>query len=61
MRYTEPTGRVSLTFVTVKEDARYMAVEKRCWIALGTVDNKGVAVVGHERNFAHGDFVLYRL
>ncbi|MND83910.1 hypothetical protein D3C80_757860 [compost metagenome] len=51
------TGRVSLTFVTVKEDAR-ATVQLRNDNTLSTVDNKGT-VVGHERNFAHVDFLFF--
>ena len=51
------TGGVGLTFVTVKEDAR-ATVQLRNDNTLGTVDNKGT-VVGHERDFAHVDFLFF--
>ena len=53
------TGRVGLTFVTVKEDAR-ATVQLRNDNALGTVDNEGT-IVGHERNFAHVDFLFFNV
>ena len=53
------TGGVGLTFVTVKEDAR-ATVQLRNDNTLGTVDNKGT-VVGHERNFAHVDFLFFNV
>ena len=53
------TGRVSLTFVTVKEDAR-ATVQLRNDNTLGTVDNEGT-VVGHERDFAHVDFLFFNV
>ena len=53
------TGRVSLTFVRVKEDAR-ATVQLRNDNTFSTVDNKGT-VVGHERNFAHVDFLFFNV
>ncbi len=53
------TGGVGLTFVTVKEDAR-ATVQLRNDNTLGTVDNKGT-VVGHERDFAHVDFLFFNV
>ncbi|VGP76385.1 hypothetical protein SB00610_03712 [Klebsiella quasipneumoniae subsp. similipneumoniae] len=50
---------MSLTFVTVKEDAR-ATVQLRNDNTLGTVDDKGT-VVGHERDFAHVDFLFFNV
>ncbi len=53
------TRRVGFTFVGVKEDAR-TTVQLRNDNTLSTVDNKGT-VVGHERNFAHVDFLFFNV
>ncbi len=47
---------MSLTAVVIEKHTR-RAVQLRYHYPLGTIDDKG-ATIGHERNFAHVDFLL---